>query len=53
MEQINLLKRQRERIKEDIAAQLDFFLIGTVGKSPTMTGHSLTTRGTQGTSLRT
>ena len=44
MEQIDLLKRQRERLKEDIAAQMDFFLIGTVGKSPTMTGHSLTTK---------
>ena len=44
MEQIDLLKRQRERLKEDIAAQLDFFLIGTVAKSPSMTGHSLTTK---------
>ena len=44
MEQIDLLKRQREWIKEDIFAQMDFFLIGTVGKSPTMTGHSLTTK---------
>jgi hypothetical protein len=44
VEQIDLLKRQRERIKEDIVAQMDFFLIGTVGKSPTMTGHSLTTK---------
>ena len=44
MEQIDLLKRQRERLKEDIAAQMDFFLIGTVAKSPSMTGHSLTTK---------
>ncbi len=44
MEQIDLLKRQRERLKEDIVAQLDFFLIGTVAKSPSMTGHSLTTK---------
>lgn len=44
MEQIDLLKRQRERLKTDIVAQLDFFLIGTVGKSPSMTGHSLTTK---------
>ena len=44
MEQIDLLKKQRERLKEDIAAQLDLFLIGTVGKSPSMTGHSLTTK---------
>jgi hypothetical protein len=44
MEQIDLLKKQRERLKKDIAAQFDFFLIGTVAKSPTMTGHSLTTK---------
>jgi len=44
MEQIDLLKRQRERLKEDIVAQMDFFLIGTVAKSPSMTGHSLTTK---------
>ena len=44
MEQINLLKRQRERLKEDIAAQMELFLIGTVAKSPSMTGHSLTTK---------
>jgi hypothetical protein len=38
-----LIKRQA-RLKEDIAAMLDSFLIGTVAKSPSMTGHNLTTK---------
>jgi hypothetical protein len=44
MDQIALLKRQRNRLKEDIATQLEFFLIGTIAKSPSMTGHGLTTK---------
>ena len=44
MDQIALLKRQRDRLKEDIATQLEFFLIGTIAKSPSMTGHGLTTK---------
>ena len=44
MEQIALLKRQRNRLKQDITAQFEFFLIGTVAKSPSMTGHGLTTK---------
>jgi len=44
MDQIALLKRQRNRLKEDITAQLEFFLIGTIAKSPSMTGHGLTTK---------
>ncbi len=38
-----LLKRQA-RLKEDLTAMLDSFVIGTVAKSPSMTGHSLTTK---------
>jgi len=38
MNRIDLLKKQRNRLKEDITAQLEFFLIGTVAKSPSMTG---------------
>lgn len=38
-----LMKRQA-RLKEDIAARLDSFLIGTVAKSPSMTGYNLTTK---------
>jgi hypothetical protein len=37
------MKRQ-VRLREDIASMLNSFLIGTVGKSPSMTGHSLTTK---------
>jgi len=38
-----LIKRQT-RLREDITSMLDRFLIGTVAKSPSMTGHSLTTK---------
>ncbi len=38
-----LLKRQT-RLKEDLVALLDSFIIGTVAKSPSMTGHNLTTK---------
>ena len=44
MQRVDILKRQRERLKEDIGAYLDSFLIGTVAKSPSMTGHGLTTK---------
>ena len=45
MQRIELLKRRQQRLREDITANLDFFLIGTVAKSPSMTGHGLTTKG--------
>jgi hypothetical protein len=38
-----LLKRQA-RLKEDLMTLLDRFVIGTVARSPSMTGHSLTTK---------
>jgi hypothetical protein len=38
-----LLKRQA-RLKEDLTLLFDSFVIGTVAKSPSMTGHSLTTK---------
>jgi hypothetical protein len=44
MEQIDILRKQQKRLSEDITAQLEFFLIGTVAKSPSMTGHGLTTK---------
>lgn len=44
MERIDMLKKRQARLKEDIAASLEFFLIGTVAKSPAMTGHGLTTK---------
>lgn len=44
MSRSNILKKRQSRLREDIAAMLDSFLIGTVAKSPSMTGHSLTTK---------
>jgi hypothetical protein len=44
MSRINILKKRQVRLKEDISSMLDSFLIGTVAKSPSMTGHNLTTK---------
>jgi len=44
MSRSDILKKRQSRLREDIAAMLDSFLIGTVAKSPSMTGHSLTTK---------
>lgn len=38
-----LLKRQAS-LKQDLAPLLDSFVIGTVARSPSMTGHNLTTK---------
>lgn len=39
-----LLRKQQARLREDISAMLDSYLIGTVAKSPSMSGHNLTTK---------
>jgi len=44
MTRIDILRKRQARLKEDITAMLDSFLIGTVAKSPSMTGHNLTTK---------
>jgi hypothetical protein len=44
MKRKELLQKQQARLKEDITAMLDSFLIGTVAKSPSMSGHNLTTK---------
>jgi hypothetical protein len=44
MKRIDLLRKQQARLKDDITAMLDSFLIGSVGKSPSMSGHNLTTK---------
>ncbi len=44
MSRLDILKRRQGRLKEDIGSLLDSFLIGTVAKSPSMTGHNLTTK---------
>ena len=44
MKKIDLLHKQQVRLKEDISSMLDSFIIGTVAKSPSMSGHNLTTK---------
>lgn len=44
MQRMEILKKRRDRLKEDVSANLEFFLIGTVAKSPAMSGHGLTTK---------
>ena len=44
MTRIEVLKKQQASLKEDVGALLDSFLIGTVAKPPSMTGHNLTTK---------
>lgn len=44
MARLDILKKQQARLSEDIAAMLDSFLIGSVAKPPTMSGHNLTTK---------
>jgi hypothetical protein len=44
MGRLETLKERQLKLKEDIASMLDSFLIGTVAKSPSMTGHNLTTK---------
>lgn len=44
MSRREILRRRQIRLREDIASLLDSFLIGTVAKSPSMTGHNLTTK---------
>jgi len=44
MSRWDILKKRQARLREDIASMLDSFLIGTVAKSPSMTGYGLTTK---------
>ena len=44
MRRWDILKQRQARLRTDITAMLESFLIGTVAKSPSMTGHSLTTK---------
>jgi hypothetical protein len=44
MKRIDLLRKQQNQLREDISAMLDSYLIGTVAKSPSMSGHNLTTK---------
>lgn len=44
MTRLDILKKRQEKLKEEIWALLDNFLMGSIGKSPSMTGHNLTTK---------
>ncbi len=44
MSRRDILEKRQTRLMEDIASMLDSFLIGTVARSPSMTGHNLTTK---------
>jgi hypothetical protein len=44
MVRLDILKEQQARLSEDITAMLDSFLIGSVARSPSMSGHNLTTK---------
>ncbi len=44
MNRRDILEKRQARLRKDIASLLDSFLIGTVAKSPSMTGHNLTTK---------
>jgi len=44
MNRRDILKKRQARLREDLTSLLDHFLIGTVAKSPSMTGHGLTTK---------
>lgn len=44
MDRLLLLKRQQLSLCKQISAHLDSFLIGTVAKSPSMSGYNITTK---------
>jgi len=44
MSRLLLLKKRQGLLIEEITAHLDSFLIGTVAKSPSMSGYNLTTK---------
>ena len=44
MTRMALLKKRQKLLQQKITDHLDSFLIGTVAKSPTMSGYNLTTK---------
>lgn len=44
MPRLALLKKRQILLRQEITAHLDSYLIGTVAKSPSMSGFSLTTK---------
>jgi hypothetical protein len=44
MSRADILRKHQARLREDVTALLDSFLIGTVAKSHSMSGYNLTTK---------
>ncbi|RPI80159.1 MAG: hypothetical protein EHM45_00010 [Desulfobacteraceae bacterium] len=44
MSRLDALKKQQDHLQKNILNHLDSFLIGTVAKSPSMSGYNLTTK---------
>ena len=44
MARLSLLRKRQALLSQEITAHLDSFLIGTVAKSPSMSGFNLTTK---------
>ncbi|MBA4394312.1 MAG: hypothetical protein C0407_12245 [Desulfobacca sp.] len=44
MPRLAILQKRKAALQEEIVAHLDSFLIGTVAKSPSMSGYNLTTK---------
>lgn len=44
MSRLPLLRKRQALLRQEITAHLDSFLIGTVAKSPSMSGYGLTTK---------
>ena len=44
MTKFDILKNRQRKLKEEIIVLLDDYLIGSIGKSPSMSGHNLTTK---------
>ena len=40
----DILQKRQMQLREDISSMLDSFLMGTISKSPSMSGHNLTTK---------
>jgi hypothetical protein len=44
MENIDILKQRQARLREDITAMLDSYLIGSISNPPSLAGFNLTTK---------
>lgn len=44
MSRLSLLKKRQTLLRQEITAHLDSFLIGSIARSPSMSGYNLTTK---------